>query len=213
MFLIYALSSLKIVWAIWLVILCFSHPATEKMTLIILIVLIVLSDIVDGRIASRLGLNNAKRRLFDNFSDVIITHATYIAIIYFLNWSWLWYIPLFIRDAILVLMGLKTTINKIIIFPGVIHKLARLALPISAIFMICDYYGVSALIIALILFSIALLDYYGYFIILCNKINNDNLVMTNDASLNEIHLNSSFQGLRILASQQKLLPPTNSQND
>jgi len=213
MFWIYALSSLKIAWSIWLVILCFSNPATGKITMITLITLIVVSDVIDGRIASLFGLNNAKRRLFDNFSDVIVTHVTYLAIIYFLSWSWLWYVPLFIRDSILVLMGLKTTINKIVIFPGVIHKLARLALPISAVLMICDYYGATALIIALTFFFIALLDYYGYFVILCNKIKNNNLDVANTESLDEVHLNSSFQGIHVLVSQQKLLTPSKNQSN
>lgn len=74
MFWIYVLSSLKIVWTLLLAVLCFEFPATEKNYIIVLVVLIVASDILDGRIASWLKRNNSNRRLFDNFSDVIITH-------------------------------------------------------------------------------------------------------------------------------------------
>ena len=209
MFWIYALSSLKIVWTVWLVALCLSSPGEGKMTLAILVSLIVISDIIDGRIAAWLKSNNAQRRLFDNFTDVIVTHVSYIAILYSLSWSGLWYIPLFVRDAIMVLMGLKATRRKIVVFPGIIHKLSRLALPISAIFMIGAYYGEIALVVALALFYIALVDYYGYFLIMCHEAKRDGSDAVPGAALNEAHLNSSFKGLKTLMSTQKLLPPAN----
>lgn len=208
MFWIYALSSLKIVWTVWLAVLCFGFPTTDKVKFIVLVILIVVSDVVDGRIAAWLKSNNAQRRLFDNFTDVIVTHVSYIAILYALSWSGLWYIPLFIRDAIMVLMGVKAAGYRIVVFPGIFHKLCRLALPISAIFMLGGYYGEIALFIALALFFVALADYYGYFLIMCHKARQNGLATANNGStLNEAHLNSSFKGLKTLVSAQKLLPP------
>lgn len=208
MFWIYALSSLKIVWTVWLIILCLNFSVGDREAVIVLIILIVFSDIIDGRIASWFKSNNARRRLFDNFTDVIVTHAAYIAILYALNWPGWWYIPLFIRDGLLVLMGVKASKYKIVVFPAIIHKLSRLALPISAVFMVSNYYGEIALIVALSLFFFALVDYYGYFIIMLHKAGRGDL-STNDKGmdLNEAHLNSSLTGIRSFASAPKLLPP------
>lgn len=74
--------------------------------------------------------------------------------------------------------------------------------------MLCDYYGEISLITALTLFFIALADYYGYFMVMCHKIKNNNLdTAQNEVGLNEVHLNSSLMGLQILVSKQKALPP------
>ena len=102
-------------------------------------------------------------------------------------------------------MGIKTTKNKIIIFPGIVHKFARLVLPISAIFMLINYHGEIFLIISLIIFFIALIDYYGYFIIMLNKLKKGEVLLSAD-TVREVHLNSSLSGIKVLMSEQKLLP-------
>ena len=202
MFWIYLLSSLKIVWTILLAILCFTEPTINRHVLTTLVVLIVVSDILDGRIANLFNANNAKRRLFDNFSDIIITHISYLAIIYFLGWQIAWYIPLLVRDLLLFLFGAIVLLkNKIIVFPGIIHKLGRLSLPIAAIAMLENFYGQLILIVALMLFSFILLDYYGYFQIYLIKRNRKDRNIIHE----EVHLNSSLIGLNFTIKENKNL--------
>lgn len=204
MFWIYALSSLKIVWTVLLTLLCLTDPTCNKHVLALLVFLIVASDIIDGRIAEFFKFNNANRRLFDNVTDIIITHVAYLAIIYFLGWNFAWYIPLVSRDFLLFLFGATVLAkNKIVVFPGIIHKLGRLSLPLAAIAMLENFYGQVFLILALLFFSIVLLDYYGYFKIYLIKRNQKDKNIIHK----EVHLNSSLNGLKSALNKdnQKLL--------
>lgn len=203
MFWIYSISSLKIFWTVLLALLCLIDPTSNKHLLALLVFLIVASDIADGRIAEFFKFNNAKRRLFDNFSDIIITHIAYLAIIYFLKWDFAWYIPLIGRDFLLLIFGITVlSRNKIVVFPGIIHKLGRLSLPIAAIAMLENFYGQLFLSLALLFFFIILLDYYGYFIIYLIKRNQDDKGIIHK----EVHLNSSLNGVKfIIKDNQELL--------
>lgn len=207
MFFVFVLSSVKILWAVCIVLFSFNiitppEILSPRIWIIISVVLVVFFDFIDGRIAKRFNKNTAQRRLFDNVSDILVTHISYLSILYFLDWTLWWYIPLFLRDAFLFSLGLFVIKKaRVVVFPGVVHKIGRLLLPIAAIFMICDYFGELALLIALLFFYITLFDYFGIFAIQKNMD-----MPEHEEVLNEVHLNSNLVGLRsILSQSQKLL--------
>ena len=106
MFFVFALSSVKIFWTVLIVLFSFDiiQPPeifSPRVWIIISVVLVVFFDFIDGRIAKRFDKNTAQRRLFDNVSDICVTHVSYLSILYFLHWTFWWYIPLFLRDAFL----------------------------------------------------------------------------------------------------------------
>ena len=92
MFFIFALSSVKILWTVFIVLFSFNivkppEILSPHIWITILVVLVVFFDFIDGRVAKRFDKNTAQRRLFDNVSDICVTHISYLSILYFLHWA------------------------------------------------------------------------------------------------------------------------------
>jgi len=203
--LIFVLSSLKIVWGAFLGYFCLIK-SSQSIWIIIFIGLIVISDILDGVVARLIRKDSAARRLFDNLTDAVITNFSFLVIIYYLDWSFWWYIPLLVRDGFMSLGGLFLLRGqRVVVFPGIFHKIARLSLAAAAVLMVIGFMGEIFLVFALFLFYLSSFDYYGYFKIFMRQVRKTDKISEAGLTLDELHLNSSLNGLRALRSNQKLL--------
>lgn len=201
-----AVSSVKMLfWGGIMV--AFTQPLsiTRQFAISLMIVFLVLSDILDGIIVSKkFGEKGTRiRRMYDNITDVIVSHTVCIVLLSQQNWSLLWYIPLFVRDVALFLLAALLLQAKTVVFPGYAHKAARGGLAVAAIAMLWGFYGGIFLTLAYVVFYISLFDYYGAFRLF--RIHHNGREVADINGLIEFHMPNRFANIRHIITDPKRL--------
>lgn len=145
----------------------------SPISLSIIVVMIVVMDILDGRIASWLKINTPYCRLFDTACDKIITNFVFLATILHFHLPVLLYLPLFIRDSTLFCGGVFVARKrKTAVYPNLYHKIATFSIAVAGIGILLSMVSVTSitlLIISYTLYYISLVDHFGIMLTLAKK--------------------------------------------
>lgn len=133
-FLAFILGTIKIlVGVIFFIATCFDHYNASIMVLGILGVVCI--DILDGRLLPE----NKSRRILDNLGDKIVIHFIIGAAFVYEVISPLWWIPIIVKDLILIVGSGVLLSKKIVIFPTKFQKLTQLVLAFAGILLVLNY--------------------------------------------------------------------------
>ena len=132
------------------------------------LILFVFCDVADGPLARIRPFwtpeNEMKRRRFDNIADVVIPCFFCLYLLHYAGMSLLWFLPLLIREGVISILALITLKHsRVVVFPNVVHKGAKLLLALAGIAVLNKWYAVPFLMIAYGAITLTLLDYYGLF--------------------------------------------------
>lgn len=134
----------------------------------LMILAFVVFDMMDGLLARQRPLwtpeNDIKRRKFDNICDTFVPSIICVRIFQQVGVSLWWLAPLITREAMIALLAIIALRHaRVVVFPNVAHKAAKLLLALAGIMVLNQWYGERFLIIAYTGLYITMMDYWGLF--------------------------------------------------
>lgn len=134
---------------------------------IVVVLLIMLLDLIDGRYAEARGVNSPSRRLADNLADKVISHALMLGTVVHYHLPFWMYGAMLIRDAILGFGSLSLFRDYCVVFyPNVLHKISVFFLGLAGCILLSGqwwYYAIIPLITGYVLYYLSLIDQLGSF--------------------------------------------------
>lgn len=127
---------------------------------------IALLDIIDGAYADWKGVSTPRRRLLDNIVDRVVVHACFLTVFYCYNISLFWYVPLMIRDVVVIGMGMSAVRQcRAVVFPHKVHKVVLLIQLVAGIAVVLQHpIAFQLLTLSYCVLYLATIDHVGLFL-------------------------------------------------